>query len=191
MATDEHPEGREEEILVEAAVPPDAEPRKVRHPKGLSTLFFTEMWERFSYYGMRDSSSSTWSPRSPPAASASTTGTRESLYGTYTGSVWLAAIFGGVIADRLLGQYRSVLLGGVIIAMATSLSRSRSCRRSTLGLALIVIGTGLLKPNVSILSARSTSRATTGGTPGSRSSTWESTSARSSARSSPATSRRR
>src|SRR5438477_1483682 len=74
-----------------------------------------------------------------------------SIYGTYTGSVWAAAIVGGLIADRGLGQYRSVLLGGIIIAAGHFTLAFKALPAFYTGLALIVIGTGLLKPNVSTL----------------------------------------
>lgn len=116
------------------------------HPSGLSTLFFTEMWERFSYYGMRaflilymvhvlhfdDRHAG-------------------SVYGTYTASVWAAAIFGGIIADRWLGHYKSVLVGGIIIALGHFTLAFHPLPFFYSGLALIVIGTGLLKPNVSAI----------------------------------------
>src|SRR2546427_12806023 len=81
------------------------------HPAGLSTLFFTEMWERFSYYGMRG-----FLALYMTKALGFTDGHAGSIFGTYTMSVWLATIFGGIIPDRWLGQYRSVLIGGIIIA---------------------------------------------------------------------------
>ncbi|MGH9441424.1 MAG: peptide MFS transporter [Thermoanaerobaculia bacterium] len=127
------------------------ETARVRHPKGLPTLFFTEMWERFSYYGMR---AFLILYMTAPVAAGGLGFTDQhagSLYGTYTGSAWLAAIFGGLLADRLLGQYRSVLLGGIIIAMGHFTLAFKSMPAFYSGLALIVIGTGLLKPNVSIL----------------------------------------
>jgi POT family proton-dependent oligopeptide transporter len=74
-----------------------------------------------------------------------------SIYGTYTGSVWAAAIFGGVAADRLLGQYNGVLLGGIIIALGHFTLAFKALPFFYAGLTLIVIGTGLLKPNVSTL----------------------------------------
>src|SRR5437879_8219410 len=82
------------------------------HPRGLSTLFFTEMWERFSYYGMRG-----FLILYMTKALGFTDSHAGSVYGNYVGSVWLAAIFGGIIADRWLGHYRSVLIGGIIIAL--------------------------------------------------------------------------
>jgi len=126
-------------------------PVKAKHPRGLPVLFFTEMWERFSYYGMR--AFLILYMVAPVAAGGLGFDDRHagSLYGTYTGSVWLAAIFGGVIADRFLGQYRSVLLGGIIIALGHFTLAFKVLPSFYAGLALIVIGTGLLKPNVSIL----------------------------------------
>src|SRR6266516_1178093 len=73
------------------------------------------------------------------------------VYGTYTGSVWFAAIFGGIIADRWLGQFRSVLFGGIIIALGHFTLAFKALPFFYTGLSLIVIGTGLLKPNVSTL----------------------------------------
>src|SRR5713226_4571864 len=72
-----------------------------------------------------------------------------SIYGTYTSSAWAAAIVGGIIADRWLGQYRSVLIGGVIIALGHFTLALHPLPFFYAGLSLIVVGTGLLKPNVS------------------------------------------
>jgi len=141
----------EEESLVEVAVPPDAEPMRVRHPKGLSTLFFTEMWERFSYYGMRGFLILYMTASVSAGGLGFSDQHAGSLYGTYTGSAWFAAIFGGLIADRWLGQYRSVLVGGIIIALGHFTLAFKVLPSFYAGLALIVIGTGLLKPNVSTI----------------------------------------
>jgi len=116
------------------------------HPRGLSTLFFTEMWERFSYYGMRG-----FLILYMTKALGFTDPHAGSVYGNYVGSVWLAAIFGGVIADRWLGHYRSVLLGGIVIALGHFTLAFHALALFYAGLSLIVIGTGLLKPNVSTL----------------------------------------
>jgi POT family proton-dependent oligopeptide transporter len=121
------------------------------HPRGLSTLFFTEMWERFSYYGMR---AFLILYMVAPAASGGlgfADADAASIYGTYTGSAWGASILGGLVADRLLGQYRSVLIGGAIIALGHFTLAFRALPFFYSGLALIVLGTGLLKPNVSTL----------------------------------------
>ena len=119
------------------------------HPRGLATLFFTEMWERFSYYGMR---AILLLYMVAPASSgglgfATEKGT--SVYGWYTMGVYAMSIPGGWIADRFLGLYRSVLIGGIIIALGHFSMVFRSQEMFYLGLCLVVIGTGMLKPNVS------------------------------------------
>ena len=121
------------------------------HPRGLATLFFTEMWERFSYYGMR---AFLLFYMVTPVANGGlgfTDAQGTSLYGTYTGSAWGAAIVGGLIADRLIGQYRSVLYGGILIMLGHLSLVFPALPFFYAGLALIVIGTGLLKPSVSTL----------------------------------------
>ena len=124
---------------------------KLHHPRGLSTLFFTEMWERFSYYGMR--AFLILYMVAPVAAGGLgfTDARAASIYGTYTGSAWAASILGGLLADRLLGQYRTVLVGGIIIAAGHFTLAFKSLPSFYAGLALIVMGTGCLKPNVSTL----------------------------------------
>jgi len=114
------------------------------HPRGLSTLFFTEMWERFSYYGMR-----AFLILYMVHALGFDDKRAGSVYGTYTASAWAAAIFGGIIADRWLGQYKSVLIGGIIIALGHFTLAFHPLPFFYTGLAFIVVGTGLLKPNVS------------------------------------------
>jgi proton-dependent oligopeptide transporter, POT family len=116
------------------------------HPRGLPTLFFTEMWERFSYYGMR-----AFLILYMVHALGFDDRHAGAVYGTYTGSVWLAAIFGGVVADRWLGHYRSVLLGGIVIALGHFTLALRALPFFYSGLGLIIVGTGFLKPNVSTL----------------------------------------
>jgi POT family proton-dependent oligopeptide transporter len=114
------------------------------HPRGLSTLFFTEMWERFSYYGMR-----AFLILYMVHVLGFDDKHAGSVYGTYTASAWAAAIVGGIIADRWLGQYKSVLIGGIIIAAGHFTLAFHPLPFFYAGLGLIVIGTGLLKPNVS------------------------------------------
>jgi len=121
------------------------------HPRGLSTLFFTEMWERFSYYGMRAFLILYMTAPAAAGGLGFADADAASIYGTYTGSAWGAAILGGLVADRFLGQYRSVLVGGVIIAMGHFTLAFRALPFFYTGLALIVVGTGLLKPNVSTI----------------------------------------
>ncbi|HEY5219927.1 MAG TPA: peptide MFS transporter [Gemmatimonadaceae bacterium] len=114
------------------------------HPKGLSTLFFTEMWERFSYYGMR-----AFLILYMVHVLGFDDRHAGSVYGTYAAGVWAATIFGGIIADRWLGQYKSVLIGGIIIAIGHFTLAFHPLPFFYAGLAFIVVGTGLLKPNVS------------------------------------------
>src|SRR5699024_10668595 len=126
------------------------------HPRGLSTLFFTEFWERFSYYGMRgllvlfmteaDVGGSPGLGLSDGRATA--------VYGLYTFFLYVLALPGGWIADKLWGQRKSVFVGGCIIAlghftMGGPLMGLPGHGSFYMGLVFIVIGTGLLKPNVS------------------------------------------
>src|SRR3989441_4652678 len=126
-------------------------PEKIRHPRGLSTLFFTEMWERFSYYGMRAFLILYMTAPAAAGGLGFPVENAASIYGTYTGSAWAASILGGIVADRGLGQYRSVLIGGIIIAAGHFTLAFRALPSFYTGLSLIVIGTGLLKPNVSAM----------------------------------------
>ena len=121
------------------------------HPRGLSTLFFTEMWERFSYYGMRAFLILYMVAPAAAGGLGFTDARAASIYGTYTGSAWAASILGGVIADRALGQYRTVLVGGIIIAAGHFTLAFNALPFFYTGLALIAFGTGCLKPNVSTL----------------------------------------
>lgn len=121
------------------------------HPAGLTTLFFTELWERFSYYGMR--AILVLYMVSAPALGGLGFDTKHaaSIYGTYTMSVYLTALPGGLIADRWLGARLSVLLGGIIIACGHFSMIFSSMPLFYTGLVLIAAGTGLLKPNISAL----------------------------------------
>jgi POT family proton-dependent oligopeptide transporter len=121
------------------------------HPRGLSTLFFTEMWERFSYYGMRAFLILYMVAPATAGGLGFSDARAASIYGTYTGSAWAASILGGLIADRLLGQYRTVLVGGIVIAAGHFTLAFNALPFFYTGLALIAFGTGCLKPNVSTL----------------------------------------
>jgi len=130
------------------------------HPRGLATLFFTELWERFSYYGLR---ALLVLFMTAPAGAAATNpglgfGTEKAtaIYGLYTAFVYLLALPGGWVADNIWGQRRSVFVGGCIIAaghfaMAMPALGLPDVSFFYLGLVLIVIGTGLLKPNISTM----------------------------------------
>ena len=123
------------------------------HPRGLSTLFFTEMWERFSYYGMRALLILFMTDMVASGGLGLTDVTATAIYGLYTFAVYAVALPGGWIADRLLGQRKAVLWGGVVIAAGHFTMAIPSTGAFYLGLTLIVLGTGLLKPNVSAIVA--------------------------------------
>ena len=121
------------------------------HPSGLATLFFTEMWERFSYYGMRAFLILYMVAPAAQGGLGFADADAASIYGTYTGAAWGAAIFGGLVADRFLGQYRTVLVGGIIIALGHFVLAFKALPFFYTGLTFVALGTGLLKPNVSTL----------------------------------------
>jgi POT family proton-dependent oligopeptide transporter len=121
------------------------------HPRGLSTLFFTEMWERFSYYGMRAFLILYMTAAAGVGGLGLETPTAAAIYGTYTSMVYLVSLPGGWIADRLMGQRRAVLYGGILIAAGHFSLAVPATAFFYLGLVLIVIGTGLLKPNISTI----------------------------------------
>lgn len=121
------------------------------HPVGLRTLFLTELWERFSYYGMR--ALLILFMTAPVARKGLGFATPEAgaIYGIYTGMVYLLALPGGWIADKIFGARRTVLYGGIIIAMGHFSLAIPTVTTFFIGLVLIVSGTGLLKPNVSTM----------------------------------------
>jgi POT family proton-dependent oligopeptide transporter len=140
------------------------------HPGGLFLLFLVEMWERFSYYGMRGLLVLYLVQSAQPAADAHgfvnpgrgwSRGDASLLYGWYTGMAYLLPIFGGWIADRVLGTHRSMIVGGLVIALGhtvlalsgigTLASSATGMSVFVFGLALIVIGTGHFKPCVSVM----------------------------------------
>ena len=126
------------------------------HPWGLATLAATELWERFSFYGMRailvlylvaavDAS------ESGQAGLGFTLATAGAIYGSYNALVYLTPLAGGWIADRIIGARRSVLIGGIVIALGHYAMAAPWDSFFWLGLLLIAAGTGLLKPNVSAM----------------------------------------
>ena len=123
------------------------------HPRGLSTLFFTEMWERFSYYGMRALLVLFMTDMVASGGLGMTDVTATAIYGMYTFAVYAVALPGGWIADRLTGQRQAVLYGGIVIAAGHFTLAIPTTTAFYLGLILIVLGTGLLKPNVSAIVA--------------------------------------
>ena len=124
------------------------------HPRGLSTLFFTEMWERFSYYGMRALLLLFMVAPVSEGGLGFDTATGGAIYGLYVSMVYMTTLPGGWIADRLIGPQRAVLYGGILIAAGHLAMAVPSMTTFYLGLLLIVIGTGLLKGNVSVIVGR-------------------------------------
>jgi proton-dependent oligopeptide transporter, POT family len=125
------------------------------HPRGLSTLFFTEMWERFSYYGLRPLLVLFMSAALGTGGFGFDRPQASAIVGIYAASVYLASLPGGWVADRILGLRRAIFWGAVLISMGhisigvSSFAHSRV--PFFLGLILIVLGTGLLKPNISAI----------------------------------------
>lgn len=144
------------------------------HPRGLFLLFFVEMWERFSYYGMRGllvlylTSPATGMRVPPPGAAPGFNPGRgwsdelaNTAYGWYTGMCYLLPIIGGILADTLIGTHRSMMVGGLLIAlghimlgvsgMGTLAHEPLGMTIFVFGLALVIIGTGHFKPCVSVM----------------------------------------
>jgi len=124
------------------------------HPRGLATLFLTEMWERFTFYGMRALLVLFLVTEASSGGFGLDDKTAVAIYGLYNAAVYLAGLPGGWIADRLIGAQRAVLAGGVAIAAGNALlAMSTTPRGFYIGLVVIVLGVGLLKPNVSAIVA--------------------------------------
>ena len=121
------------------------------HPQGLTTLFFTEMWERFSYYGMRALLILYMTAPLAQGGLGFDTPKAGHIYGLYTGSVYLTCLLGGWLADKFFGARRAVLIGGIIIACGHFVLAFSSLVTFYAGLCLVAAGTGLLKPNVSTI----------------------------------------
>jgi POT family proton-dependent oligopeptide transporter len=125
------------------------------HPKGLSTLFFTEMWERFSFYGLRPLLVLFMAAAVFQGGWGWDRGEASAIVGIYAAFVYLASLPGGWIADKWLGLRRAVLYGGALISLGHITIGFSSFTQSKipffLGLVFIVLGTGLLKPNISAM----------------------------------------
>lgn len=121
------------------------------HPRGLATLFFTEMWERFSFYGMRALLILFMTAPVAGGGLGLDVATAGVIYGLYTAMSYLAALPGGWIADRILGLRRAVFYGGLLIAAGNFVLSIPGAATFYGGLAFVIAGTGLLKPNVSAI----------------------------------------
>lgn len=130
---------------------PEARGGFLGHPIGLAPLFFTELWERFSYYGMRSILILYLTSTAAQGGLGFDVKKASSIYGWYTMAVYLTALPGGWVADYLTGARLAVLIGGIIIAAGHFSMVFHSTSLVFLGMGLIAIGTGLLKPNISVM----------------------------------------
>src|SRR5687767_9776807 len=129
---------------------PPAFPQQMGHPRPLWMLFMTEFWERFAFYGIR------WALVLYIVAQfyngdGSGQAPASNLYGAYLALVYAGAIFGGYVADRVLGYQRSILLGAVIMGAGLFMIAIPNQEIFRLGLATIICGNGLFKPNISTM----------------------------------------
>jgi POT family proton-dependent oligopeptide transporter len=118
------------------------------HPAGLTTLFFTEMWERMSYYGMRALLVLFMTATLQEGGLALTVLSASAIYGLYTGSVYFMGLPGGWIADRLIGGQKAIFYGAIIIMLGHIVLAIPHESTFFIGLILVILGTGLLKPNI-------------------------------------------
>tara|TARA_B100001540_G_scaffold37658_1_gene33409 strand:- start:190 stop:1644 length:1455 start_codon:yes stop_codon:yes gene_type:complete len=121
------------------------------HPKGLYTLFFTEMWERMSYYGMRGILVLFMTASILEGGLQFDNVSASAIYGIYSACVYLVALLGGWLADRHIGQQKAILYGGMVIMLGHFLLAFTNLQTFYLGLIFVVLGTGLLKPNISAI----------------------------------------
>ncbi len=131
----------------------DSQRQLFGHPVGLYVLFFTEMWERFSYYGMRALLVlyMTGSVAAENAGLGWDSGYALAIYGWYTMLVYVASVPGGILADKYIGQKRSVMVGGILLVAGHGILAIDAIWAFYTGLALIILGVGALKPNISTL----------------------------------------
>tara|TARA_Y100001970_G_scaffold27671_1_gene33820 strand:- start:1964 stop:3418 length:1455 start_codon:yes stop_codon:yes gene_type:complete len=122
-----------------------------QHPKGLYTLFFTEMWERMSYYGMRGILVLFMTASILEGGLQFDNVSASAIYGIYSACVYLVALLGGWLADRHIGQQKAILYGGMVIMLGHFLLAFTNLQTFYLGLIFVVLGTGLLKPNISAI----------------------------------------
>ncbi len=122
-----------------------------KHPKGLYVLFFTEMWERFGYYLMLGIFSLYMLDSWDNGGMGFDALKKSDIYGTYLGLVYLTPFLGGLLADRILGFRKSILIGGLLMASGYLTLAVHNATAFYIGLLLIILGNGLFKPNISTL----------------------------------------
>ncbi len=127
------------------------EPQFFGHPRGLSVLFFTEFWERFSFYGLRAILLLFLTAPAAISGMEFDITTAGFIYGIYTSMAYLASVPGGWIADNLIGQRRAIFYGGILISAGNLVLSMHGIQFLVIGLTLVIMGTGLLKPNVSAI----------------------------------------
>src|ERR1044071_2271273 len=123
------------------------------HPRGLYTLFFTEMWERFSYYGMRALLVLFMVDTIQKGGLGLTDKIATAIYGLYTAAAYLASLPGGWLADRILGAQRAVCYGGIVIATGHFVLAIPRRETFFIGLILVAVGSGFFKPNVNAMAS--------------------------------------
>lgn len=129
-------------------------PQVFGHPRGLMTLFFTEAFERFTYYGMRAILVLFMTAAIANDGLGLDDRTASAIYGLYISGTYLLSLLGGWIADRLIGQQRAVFWGGVMIMLGNGCLATGNTQLFFIGLMVIVLGVGLLKPNISAIVAQ-------------------------------------
>src|SRR5438445_1817097 len=137
--------------IVADALPQHTDTSFFGHPRGLATLFFTEMWERYSFYGTRALLMLYMTHPVQSGALGFSTMQAGAIYGFYTSTVYLLSLPGGWFADRVVGQRKAVLFGGMLIAAGDFCLAAPTIGAYYTGLTLLMFGTGLLKPNVSTM----------------------------------------
>jgi proton-dependent oligopeptide transporter, POT family len=135
--------------LVSAATADAAQPTVFGHPRGLATLFFTEMWERFTYYGIQSILILFLVTASGRGGLGFDDQSASAIWGLFMGGTYLLSLLGGWVADQLTGGRVAIASGGVLITIGNALLAAGSERLFFLGLGCNVLGVGLLKPNVS------------------------------------------
>ncbi|MBL7944323.1 MAG: peptide MFS transporter [Flavobacteriales bacterium] len=125
--------------------------KKTSHPKGLWVLFGTEMWERFGYYLMLGIFSLYMLDGWNNGGMGFESGKKSDIYGTYLGLVYLTPFIGGLLADRILGYRRSIIMGGLMMAAGYFCLSIHSTTTFYIALLLIILGNGFFKPNISTL----------------------------------------
>src|ERR1700722_10240231 len=141
--------------VVDTVPAPPAEGRLILgQPRGLATLFLTEMWERFSFYGARAMLVLFMTAAISKGGLGITDKTANAVYGLFLAGGYLSGIFGGWIADRLVGAQRAVVGGGLFIMTGNAMLTAGDARIFFLGLLVTMLGVGLLKPNASNIVAQ-------------------------------------